>query len=106
MPTEQGSTSLPRTLRRWRPQSPPPGTPSGTHLDLCELVRTLAEQSDATGQEGPGTRLTGRYHTVVRALNAVLAAAPAQAAPKRTGLAAVREIRDGAATKRNSRRVN
>ena len=37
---------------------------------LLELVRTLAVQMDATGLEGPGTRLAGTYLTAVRTLMA------------------------------------
>jgi hypothetical protein len=77
---------------------------TGKHQALCELVRTLAEQCDASGPEGPGTRLAGTYLTAVRTLNAVLAAAPAQAAPKRNGLAAVRGIRDGAEPRAQDRK--
>ena len=73
---------------------------TGKHQALCELVRTLAEQCDASGPEGPGTRLAGTYLTAVRTLSAALAAAPAQATKPRNGLAAVRGIRDGAAKPR------
>ena len=37
---------------------------------LLELVRTLAVQMDATGPDGPGTRLAGTYLTAVRTLMA------------------------------------
>jgi hypothetical protein len=73
---------------------------SGRHRALCELVRTLAEQADAAGPEGPGTRLAGTYLTAVRTLNAVLAAVPAQAENRRSTLAAVRGIREGTAKPR------
>ncbi|WP_350002551.1 hypothetical protein [Pseudarthrobacter sp. WHRI 8279] len=73
------------------------GAITGKHLALCELVRTLAEQCDAAGPEGPGTRLAGTYLTAVRTLNAVIAAAPAQAGKPRNGLAAVRGIHNAAA---------
>lgn len=69
---------------------------TGNHQALCELVRTLAEQCDASGPEGPGTRLAGTYLTAVRTLNAVIAAAPAQAGKPRNGLAAVRGMHDAA----------
>ncbi|CAM3257678.1 hypothetical protein PSET11_02177 [Arthrobacter ulcerisalmonis] len=66
---------------------------TGKHQALCELVRTLAEQCDAT-PEGPGTRLAGTYLTAIRTLNAVVAAVPAQGTKPRNGLASVRGIRD------------
>ena len=37
---------------------------------LLELARTLAAQMDATGLNGPGTRLAGTYLTCVRTLAA------------------------------------
>lgn len=73
---------------------------TGKHQALCELVRTLAEQCDAAGPEGPGTRLAGTYLTAVRTLNAVLA--PAQGAKPRNALAAVRGIHDAAAKPRTA----
>ncbi|WP_400158717.1 hypothetical protein [Arthrobacter sp. BPSS-3] len=72
---------------------------TGKHQALCELVRTLAEQCDAAGPDGPGTRLAGTYLTAVRTLNAVLAAAPSQATKSRNGLAAVRGIHGAASGK-------
>lgn len=35
---------------------------------LVELARTLADQMDACGPAGPGTRLAGTYLTTVRTL--------------------------------------
>jgi len=80
------------------------GAITGKDLALCELVRTLAEQMDAAGPDGPGTRLAGTYLTAVRTLNAVIAASPAKPAQPRNGLAEVRQLRDGA-TKPRSRRT-
>lgn len=65
------------------------------HLALGELVRTLAEQCDAAGLEGPGTRLAGTYLTAIRTLAAAVAAAPAVAPRNRTDLTTVRGIRAG-----------
>ena len=39
---------------------------------LLQLARTLADQMDAAGSDGPGTRLAGTYLTTVRALTARL----------------------------------
>lgn len=69
------------------------GAITGKDLALCELVRTLAEQMDAAGPDGPGTRLAGTYLTAVRTLNAITGAAPTSAPAPRDDLAAVRAIR-------------
>lgn len=69
---------------------------TGKHLALCELVRTLAEQMEASGPEGPGTRLAGAYLTAVRTLNAAASTdAPAQPVTPKNGRAALRAVRDG-----------
>ncbi len=44
---------------------------------LLELARTLAAQMDATGPDGPGTRLAGTYLTCVRTLAARIGTPPA-----------------------------
>jgi hypothetical protein len=41
---------------------------------LLELARTLPQQVDAAGPDGPGSRLVASYATVVRALSTRLAA--------------------------------
>ena len=43
---------------------------------LLELARTLATQMDATGLDGPGTRLAGTYLICVRTLAARIGTPP------------------------------
>ena len=66
------------------------------HRALSELVRTLAEQCDASGPEGPGTRLAGTYLTALRTLNSTVGTAAAPGPHARSPLASVRGIRNGA----------
>lgn len=42
------------------------GNLTPTHGPLLELVRVLAEQMDATGVEGPGSRLAASYLSALK----------------------------------------
>lgn len=76
---------------------------TGRHAALVELARNLAEQADAAGADGPGTRLAGTYLTTLRTLNAVIADAPAKPQGK-TQLQLVREQREAEASKPAARK--
>ncbi len=59
---------------------------------LLELARALADQVDATGGAGPGTRLAGTYLTTLRTLQARVGAL---ANPRQVGkLADLRAARE------------
>ncbi len=59
---------------------------------LLELARTLARQVDATGVDGPGTRLAATYGTAVRSLTARLGPLVNGSGPSK--LAQLRALRD------------
>lgn len=69
------------------------GSLDDEHLALIELVRSLAEQSDAAGPFGSGTRLAGTYLTALRSLNAVLATKSQQSPRSAQSLQAIRSRR-------------
>ena len=64
------------------------------HRGIVELCRTLAEQADAAGPEGPGTRLAGSYLTALRTLNSVMEVQKPERTPGALG--ALRQEHSGA----------
>jgi hypothetical protein len=62
----------------------------GRHAAVVELARTLADQCDQTGPEGPSTRLSAAYLSVLKDLARTQAMAGARGASRSSTLGRMR----------------